>query len=74
MLELTRPVTQETDGSNDNESNKEDNTKVTDNKLNEDTEEKVGNADTNNTVLELSESPTNTRMLATRTQKITMQN
>ena len=71
VLELTRPVsTQETDVSNNNKSNEEENTEVTYNKeLNEDTEEKMRNVDTNNTVLELSESPTNTRDVSNENTK-----
>ena len=41
-LELTRPVTQGTEVSNDNKSKEEDSTEVTDGKLNGDTEEKIG--------------------------------
>ena len=59
MLELIKPVTLETDVENDNKSNKENNTKVVDNKSNNNTKKTMENVDTNDTFLEPSESSAN---------------
>ena len=69
LQELTRPVTQGKHVSISNKSNKENNTNDGDNKWNNNTEETAGNVHTNNTVLELSESATNTKDVANNKNK-----
>ena len=59
MLELVKPVTLETDVNKDIKSNKENNTKVANNKSNSNTEEMIANDDTSDTFLKPSRSAVN---------------
>ena len=72
-MELTRPVTLETDFNNDYKSNKENNTKVADKKLNNNTEETIENVDTNDTFLEPSESAASMKDVKKTRRNITTQ-